>query len=223
VEAMRKALDDHFDALRARIDQLDVADEARHALRRDLEAAREPVLALRGLRGMRSLACFVSSEAGVLHAYALPWPVQTACFFEDHFELWPLEQMLSQAERYAICLVDADDARLFLYFMDRIEQVAEIHHVETNEHRYPQAQQHLLAREAAELWQQIQDTPPQGRGIGPEEVFALLWQRRAKAVLLDPNIVQEARRCQQCGRLVLPNRSDCPECGGLLAAVPDAF
>ena len=56
----------------------------------------------------------------------LAWPVRERAFFEDRFVLWPLQQLLDQSDRYAICLADKDEARLFLYYFGQIEEVKDI-------------------------------------------------------------------------------------------------
>jgi peptide chain release factor subunit 1 len=56
----------------------------------------------------------------------LPWPLRDRAFFEDRFVLWPLHQVLDQTDRFAICLTDKEKARLFLYYMEAIEEVADV-------------------------------------------------------------------------------------------------
>ena len=59
-------------------------------------------------------------------ALRLPWPVRDRAFFEDRFVLWPLHLILDQADRYAVCLTDKDDARLFLFYLEQIEEVSDV-------------------------------------------------------------------------------------------------
>jgi peptide subunit release factor 1 (eRF1) len=125
-EAMRQAVKDALAKHRERLDQLDVRPALRHALHRDWELVQELSLLTAGQRGTRSLACFVASESGHAWALHLPWPVRDRAFFEDRFILWPLHLILDQADRYAVCLTDKDEARLFLYHLGQIEEVSDI-------------------------------------------------------------------------------------------------
>jgi hypothetical protein len=63
---------------------------------------------------------------------------------------------------------------------------------------------------------------PQRGALGPDEVFAALWQGRVQALLVEPKVVRPGFRCSACGRLQLSG-GQCVECGGPLAAVPDVF
>jgi RNA polymerase subunit RPABC4/transcription elongation factor Spt4 len=83
-------------------------------------------------------------------------------------------------------------------------------------------EQHQLIREAAKLWQELQDTPPRGRAIGPDDTLALLHERRAKALLLDPSLIREGGRCLQCHRLVTAPAT-CPDCRGQTETIKDLF
>ncbi len=73
-----------------------------------------------------SIACFVASEKGTGRALRLPWPIRDRAFFEDRFVVWPLRQVLDQADQYAICLTDKQKARLFLFHMEQIEEVIDL-------------------------------------------------------------------------------------------------
>lgn len=125
-EAVRLGVKNALAKHRERLDQLDVRPALRQALRRDGELVQELALLTAGQRGTRSLACFVASENGYARALRLPWPVRDRAFFEDRFVLWPLRQVLDQADRYGLVLTDKDDARLFLFFQEQIEEVADV-------------------------------------------------------------------------------------------------
>lgn len=125
-EAARVALKNALAAARERIDQLDMRPAVRHALRRDWEIVAELAVARIGERSTRGLACFLASDAGFGRAVRLPRAVRDRAFFEDRFVLWPLRQVLEQADRYAIVLTDKADARLFLYFVEQIEEIADL-------------------------------------------------------------------------------------------------
>jgi peptide subunit release factor 1 (eRF1) len=113
-------------AQRERLDQLDLQPAMRHALRHEWELVQELALLTAGRRDARALACFVASASGYARALPLPWPVPDRAFFEDRFVLWPLLQALEQADRFAVCLTDKDDARLFLVHLGRIEEVTSL-------------------------------------------------------------------------------------------------
>lgn len=123
-EAAKLAVKNALASQRERLAQLELPQAVRHALQREWELVQELALATVGRRDTRSLACFVASASGYARALPLPWPVRDRAFFEDRFVLWPLQQLLDQADRYAVCLTDKDDARLFLVHLDRIEESA---------------------------------------------------------------------------------------------------
>jgi peptide chain release factor subunit 1 len=108
------------------IDKLDLRHATRDALRRDWEQVHELALRTVGEQSTRSLACFVASESGYGRALRLPWPLRNRAFFEDRFVVWPLRQVLDQADRYGIILTDKHDARLFLFFMEKLEEVFDV-------------------------------------------------------------------------------------------------
>ena len=125
-QAARRELKDTLARERKRIEQLDVPHEVRQALLRDRELVAELAMAATGDRYTAALACFVASGSGYSRALRLAWPVRERAFFEDRFVLWPLQQILDQSDRYAICLADKDEARLFLYYFGQIEEVKDI-------------------------------------------------------------------------------------------------
>jgi peptide subunit release factor 1 (eRF1) len=103
-----------------------VRPAVRHALHRDWELVEELAPAVIGARSTRALACFVASDSGYGRAVRLPWPVRNRAFFEDRFVLWPLRQLLDQADRSGIILTDKEHARLFLFFLEQLEEVTSI-------------------------------------------------------------------------------------------------
>lgn len=111
---------------RERVEQLDVRPAVHHALHRDLELVRDLAPTVSGDRGTLALACFVSSASGYGRALRLPYPARKRFFFEDRFVLWPLRQVLDQADRYGIILTDKDHARMFRFFLEQIEEVADL-------------------------------------------------------------------------------------------------
>jgi peptide subunit release factor 1 (eRF1) len=124
--AVREALENTLDQDRRQIDRLDASHEVRQALLHDLEEVEKLAPTVISERHTRSLACFVASERHYGRALPLPWPTRHRAFFEERFVLWPLQQILDQSDRYAIVLTDKDDARLFRFFQERIEEVATI-------------------------------------------------------------------------------------------------
>ena len=124
--AVRRDLKSTLRRERERIERPDVPHAARQALLRDWELVQELALAAVGDRHTLALACFVASGADYSRALRLAWPVRDRAFFEDRFVLWPLQQELDQSDRYAICLTDKDEARLFLYYLGQIEEVKDI-------------------------------------------------------------------------------------------------
>jgi peptide subunit release factor 1 (eRF1) len=136
-EVTRQAVKKTLAKQRERLDQLDVRPALRHALHRDWEEVQELALLTVGQRGTRSLACFIASESGHAWALRLPWPVRDRAFFEDRFVLWPLYLILNQADRYAVCLTDKDDARLFLFYLEQIEEVSDVLDEISGRSRFP--------------------------------------------------------------------------------------
>jgi peptide subunit release factor 1 (eRF1) len=88
--------------------------------------------------------------------------------------------------------------------------------------RAEQEEQEFLRRQAQEIWKSIQEQRPQRGALGPEEVFAALWQRRVQALLLEPEVTTPGFRCTVCGRLHLSG-GPCVECGGKMAEVSDVY
>jgi peptide subunit release factor 1 (eRF1) len=291
---------------RREIDRLDATHAVRQALLHDLEEVENLAPTVIGERHTHSLACFVASDRGFGRILLLPWPMRHRAFFEERFVLWPLQQILDQSDRYAIALTDKDDARLFLFFQERIEEVTTIKdeipgrirypgrsreleysrkHVEAYHdhfervgeaafrllrrepfehliigglwetlpqfegrlHRYlrdrvvarwdidvqhtptprieeraRQEEQQFLENEARDVWNSIQDLLPQRGALGPDEVFAALWQRRVQTLLVEPDATRPGFRCSVCGRLSLKN-GPCVECGGQTAEVGNAY
>jgi peptide subunit release factor 1 (eRF1) len=127
LEAARIAVKNALAEDRQRIEQLDLPHDVRMTLRQDWELVSELAPRAVGDRHTLGVACFVGS--GVPHyarAVRLPWPVRHRAFFEDHFVLWPLRQVLDQADRYAVVITDKEHARFFLYFLAQCEEVAKV-------------------------------------------------------------------------------------------------
>ena len=137
VEAAKLAVKNALAAQRERLNQLDLQPAVRHALQHDWELVQAQALLAVGRRDIRALACFVASASGYARAFPLPWPLRDRAFFEDRFVLWPLHQVLDQADRFAVCLSDKDDARLFLVYLERIEEVAILHDDVPGRIRFP--------------------------------------------------------------------------------------
>ncbi len=125
-DGVRVALKNTLARERERIDRLDAPHEVRQALLRDCELVEEAASTVIGERHTLAMACFVASEGRYARALRLPWPVRDRAFFEDRFVLWPLQQVLDQSDRYAIILTDKDEARLFLFYLEQIEEVTRI-------------------------------------------------------------------------------------------------
>ena len=100
----------------------------RQDLLRDWEMVEELAPTIAGERGTRSLACFVASASRQGWALHLPWPLRDRAFFEDRFVLWPLQQVLDQSDRYAICLTDKDDARCSFSSWSRSRKCRHLRH-----------------------------------------------------------------------------------------------
>ncbi len=111
---------------RHQVDRLDVSHDVRRALLCDLELVQEVLPTIVGNRDTRGIAAFVDSEAGEGWLMRLPWPVRNRTFFEHHFVVWPLQLLLDQSDRFAIVLADRDDARLFDFFLERLEEAETI-------------------------------------------------------------------------------------------------
>ncbi len=86
--------------------------------------------------------------------------------------------------------------------------------------RARQEEQQFLQRQAQAIWKAIQEQRPQRGALGPEEVFAALWQRRVQSLLVEPGVPRAGFRCSTCGRLNLSGGS-CVQCGGKMTEVPD--
>ncbi len=125
-DGVRIAVKDAMARARGRIDELNPPHATRKALYADIEAVEAAAALAIGGRSTKGLACFVASGARDARAVRIPWPVRERFFFEEQFVLWPLRQLLDQFDRYAIILTDKDDARLFLFFLEQVEDVSAI-------------------------------------------------------------------------------------------------
>jgi len=119
------------------IESLEVPHEVRQSLLHDLELVEELAPTAYGERFTRGLACFVASESGEGQVLRLPWPVRERFFYEDQFVLWPLKQLLDQSDRYAIILTDKGEARMFFFFLERIEGLSELQDQVPERIRFP--------------------------------------------------------------------------------------
>jgi peptide chain release factor subunit 1 len=120
------------------ISDLDVDGDTRHALIRDWESIFEPALLAPGERHTRSLACFAASSAGIARVLRLPWPVRHRAFYEHQFVLWPLDEVLDQADHYVVCLADKDDARWYYFHLEQFELAGQISDEVPGKVRIPQ-------------------------------------------------------------------------------------
>jgi len=136
-DAFRRALKTSLATYRQEIEQQETRHEVRQSLLHDLEVVEELAPTVYGERSTRGLACFLGSESEQAYVLPLPWPVRERAFFEDQFVLWPLKLLLDQSDRYAIILTDKDDARLFLFFLERIEEMTEVHDEVPGRIRFP--------------------------------------------------------------------------------------
>jgi peptide subunit release factor 1 (eRF1) len=125
-DGVRIAVEDAMARARAQIDELDPPHAVRKALYADMAAAEAAAALAIGERSTKGLACFVASGARDAKAFRIPWPLRERFFFEEQFILWPLRQILDQSDRYAVILTDRDDARLFLFFLEQLENVSAI-------------------------------------------------------------------------------------------------
>ena len=84
--------------------------------------------------------------------------------------------------------------------------------------RAREEEQRLLRQEAQGTWKAIQDYRPQRGALGPDEVFAALWQRRVQTLLDEPGRDRAfaARPVAGCTHDDL-----CVVCGGQKVEVPD--
>lgn len=126
LESVRRALKKSLDHERDRIERMEWPHNVRAALLRDHEKVAEVAPTVVGDRHARAVACFVASESRYARVLRLPWPVRDRVFFEDRFVLWPLQQVVDQSDRYGVILCDQDEARLFLFYLEAIEEVLDV-------------------------------------------------------------------------------------------------
>ncbi len=124
VKEARIAVKDAMQSQRDRIEELDVPRAVRIALRSDWEDVIELAPTVIGDRHARArMFCRVRSSPSL--ALTSPWPFNDQAFFENQFVTWPLKQIMDQFDRYAVCLTDKEDARLFFVYLERIEELGE--------------------------------------------------------------------------------------------------
>jgi peptide subunit release factor 1 (eRF1) len=137
-KATRIALKNALEDARHQIRDLEFDHDTRQTLLRDLELVSENAPSKIGERHTLGLACYVASHAGFCQAVRSPWPVRNRAFFEDQFVLWPLRQILDQVDRWGILLSDKDDARLFLFQLEQIEEVVDVFDEIPGKIRFPE-------------------------------------------------------------------------------------
>ncbi len=294
-QGVRIRIRHRVDAWRKMADELDVSGSVRNKLLHALDAIQATADETVGRRHVLGLAFFVDTENDTGLALPTPWPLRSLCFFERQYVLTPLQNVLAQQERFAICLTDKDNARIYEYFMHQLEEVDRVDHEIPGKVRYPdpfreleymrkhvvsfhrhfeavadrmlkyyqespfdrlivgglpevlpqfeahlhpyvqqrivdrwdvpvdihpeelrqrvvQFEEQLLAKEAEQIWQQIQERPPAGRALGASDVLAAIWQARVQALLIAPQHVPKLHACPQCTRLTVDAQA-CPECG----------
>ncbi|RMG37430.1 MAG: hypothetical protein D6725_08885 [Planctomycetota bacterium] len=294
-QGVRIRIRNRFEKWRAMANGLDVSGSVRNKLLHALEVIQATADETVGRRHVLGLAFFVDAENDTGVALPTPWPVRSLCFFEKQYVLTPLQNILAQQERFAVCLTDKDNARIYEYFMHQLEEVDRVDHEIPGKVRYPDPfreleymrkhvvsfhrhfeavadrmlkyyqespfdrlivgglpeilpqfeahlhpyvqqrivdrwdvpvdihpeelrqrivrfEQELLAREAEQIWQQIQERPPAGRALGAPDVLTAIWQARVQSLLIAPKCVPRLRVCPQCSRLTVES-STCPECG----------
>lgn len=126
IEAMRIEIKDALDGHRQQFERLELDHATRQILTYEWESVCELAMRTAGERATRGLACFVASECRWACALRLPRGIRNRAFFEDRFVTFPLKQVLDQADRYCVCLTDKDEARVFLVFLEQIQEVADV-------------------------------------------------------------------------------------------------
>ncbi len=126
VPQMEKRIRRQFESWQGAIDAIDQPPTVRKKLAKALEKAEAEAVERTGRRWMAGLASFVDPES--LDQWLIPvgWGFPTLMFVEPQFVLFPLELLLAQWERFAICLTDKDEARIFVYSQHKIEEVSSI-------------------------------------------------------------------------------------------------
>lgn len=126
LQAMRLAVKNALVDAWKRIDELHAHPAVHDTLRRDWVVVDAVAPKAIGERYTAALACFVSSSQHFGLTVRIPWPIRNRTFFTDQFVVWPLEQLLCQADHYVVCLTDKDEGRLLRFHMEQIEEVAAI-------------------------------------------------------------------------------------------------
>lgn len=113
--------------LRAARQQAEGLDrEARRSVEADLGAISAYVQERFERDGVRGLALFSSSEAGLWEAFALPRPVRNRAVVGPEPDVIPLEQLLETYPSICTALVDSEKARIFVAELGRIEEESDV-------------------------------------------------------------------------------------------------
>lgn len=139
VLAARLAAKNAMRQYREQLEKLDAPGETKHALMRDWDIVFESAQLVASDRQTKGLACFVSSADQYGLALRFPTSIRNRAFFDSSFVVWPLEQLLDQADHYVVCLTDKDEARIYHYYLNEIELLQEIHDVIPGKVRIPDA------------------------------------------------------------------------------------
>ena len=102
----------------------DLSHDGHGALREDVNRAREELDANLDdgwAEGAHALALFLCGPAGLFEVLRLPRPLDNRVLIADRPAIEPLAAEIGTAERWAVLLVDGDDARLLEALGDRLE------------------------------------------------------------------------------------------------------
>ncbi len=117
-----------FEEWRDLVEALDHPPAARKKLVKALERAEAEVVERLGRRWVAGMAVFVDPESLDLWIVPVGWGFPTLLFVESRFVLFPLELLLAQWDRFALCLTDKDEARLFISSQHKMEAVPSFVH-----------------------------------------------------------------------------------------------
>ncbi len=115
-----------FEQWRVLVETLDHPPAVRKKVTKALERAEAEVVERLGRRWVSGIAVFADPESLDLWIVPVGWGFPTMMFVESRFVLFPLELLLAQWDRFALCLTDKDEARLFVYSQHRMEEVTSI-------------------------------------------------------------------------------------------------
>jgi peptide chain release factor subunit 1 len=103
----------------------DLTHDGHVALREDVNRAREELEANlddNWAEGAHALALFLCSPADLFEVLRLPRPLDNRVLIADRPSIEPLASEIGTAERWAVLLLDGDDARLLEALGDRLEE-----------------------------------------------------------------------------------------------------